>query len=299
MDRLAVMETFVRVLEARSFSTAARDLNVGQSAVSKCIAQLENRLGVRLLMRSTHGLTPTEAGQSYYQRARRAIDEAAEADLAARTANACLTGHLRVSAGVTFARLHLIPHLPGFLAAHPELSIEFVLDDRRVDFIEQGIDIGLRYGPLRDSSLIGRQVATTRRLVLGTADYFDRAGVPTRPAELIGHEAVIYTLDCGAGDTWFFCKDGSETSVILSSRLRLNASEGVRAAVLNSMGLAIVSQWMFAPELARGAVRAVLTDWTLPKIDLWVVFPTGRMASAKARAFAAFVEDAIYKIHID
>ena len=115
MDRLAVMETFVRVLETGSFSAAARHLNVGQSAVSKSIAQLEDRLGVRLLMRSTHGLAPTEAGQTFYERARRAIEEAEEADLAARGAHARLTGRLRVSAGVTFARLYLVPRLAGFL----------------------------------------------------------------------------------------------------------------------------------------------------------------------------------------
>ena len=296
MDRLAVMETFVRVLETRSFSAAARHLNVGQSAVSKSIAQLEDRLGVRLLMRSTHGLTPTEAGQTYYERARRAIEEVEEADFAARDADARLTGRLRVSAGATFARLYLVPRLAAFMAAHPKLSIEFVLDDRPIDLIEEGVDIGLRFGPLSDSSMTGRKVATTQRLVLGTPDYFDRAGVPTAPAELIGHEVVIYTRDRGGGSTWIFRKGDSETSVTLSGRLRLNSSEGVRAAVLNGLGLAIVSQWMFGPELGRGAIRAVLAEWTLPEIELWVVFPTGRMANAKARAFAEFVQNEI-KMH--
>ncbi len=295
MDRLGLMEAYVRVLETGSFSAAARHLNVGQSAVSKSIARLEDRLGVRLLMRSTHGLKPTEAGQTYYERARRTIEEAEEADFAARDADARLTGRLRVSAGVTFTRLYLVPRLAGFLAAHPKLSIEFMLGGRPIDLIEEGVDIGLRYGPLSDSSLLGHKVATTRRLVLGTPDYFDRAGVPTAPGELIGHEAVIYTRDRGGG-TWNFRKGDSETSVTLSGRLRLNSSECVRAAVLNGLGLAIVSQWLFGPELARGAIRAVLAEWTLPEIELWVVFPTGRMANAKARAFAAFVQDAINKL---
>jgi DNA-binding transcriptional LysR family regulator len=298
MDRLAVMETFVRVLETGSFSAAARHLNVGQSAVSKAIAQLEDRLGVCLLMRSTHSLTPTEAGQTYYERARRAIHEADEADLAARGTDACLTGRLRVSAGVTLTRLHLLPGLPAFLAAHPKLSIDRVLNDRAIDLIEEGMDIGLRYGPLRDSSLIARRVATTRRLVLGAPDYFSRAGVPTAPAELIGHEAVIYIEDPGGSDTWTFRKGDLETTVSISGRLRVSASEGVRAAVLSGMGLAIVSQWMFAPELAYGEVRAVLDEWILPAIDLWVVFPTGRMVSAKARAFARFVQNALKQVII-
>src|SRR5947207_13261232 len=142
MDRLGLMETYIRVLEAGSFSTAARHLNVGQSAVSKSIAQLEERLGVRLLMRSTRGVKPTEAGRTYYERARRAIAEAEGADSAVREADACLTGRLRVSASVTFTRLHLVPRMPVFFEAHPKLSIDLVLDDRTVDLIEEGVDIG-------------------------------------------------------------------------------------------------------------------------------------------------------------
>jgi DNA-binding transcriptional LysR family regulator len=297
MDRLGLMETYVRVLETGSFSAAARHLNVGQSAVSKSISHLEERLGVRLLMRTTRGLMPTEAGRAYYERARRTIEEAEEADFAARDAGARLTGCLRVSAGVTFARLYLLPRLAPFLAEHPGLSIEFVLNDGPVDLIEERVDIGLRYGPLAASSLIGRKIATARRLVLGTPGYFDRAGVPTTPAELTEHEVVIYTRDHGGGDMWIFRKGGSEASVTLQGRLRLNSSEGLRAAVLNGLGLAVVSNWLFAPELACGAVRAVLAEWTLPEIELWLIFPTGRIVNARARAFAAFVEDAIQKIH--
>ena len=150
MDRLAAMEAFVRVVETGSFSAAARALNVGQPAVSKTIAQLEGRLGVRLLMRSTRGLSPTEAGQSFYDRARRAIEEADEAELVARGAGAGLTGRLRVCAAVTFARLHVVPRLPKFLAAHPGLTMDVVLDDRAVDLVEEGVDLGLRMGVLED-----------------------------------------------------------------------------------------------------------------------------------------------------
>jgi DNA-binding transcriptional LysR family regulator len=289
------METFIRVVETRSFSAAARHLNVGQPAVSKSIAQLEERLGVRLLMRSTRGLMPTEAGQGFYQRARRAIAAADEADHAARGAGTGLVGRLRVSAAVTFARLHVVPRLSAFLDAHPDLSIDLVLDDRPIDLIEEGIDIGLRIGPLRDSSLTVRKLATSRRLVLGAPAYFQRIGIPTTPADLIAHAAVIHTQDRGGSDTWSFRRGTSEMSVSISSRLRVSAAEGVRAAVLGGMGLAITSEWMFAPELASGAVRSVLDDWNLPTSDLWAVFPTGRMASAKARAFAAFVENELGK----
>jgi DNA-binding transcriptional LysR family regulator len=294
MDRLAVMETFIRVVETGSFSAAARHLNIGQPAVSKCVAQLEDRLGVRLLMRSTRRLTPTEAGQGFYERARRALEAADQADVAARGAGADLAGRLRVSAAVTFASLHVVPRLPAFLAAHPDLSIDLVLDDRQIDLIEEGVDMALRIGTLRDSSLTARKLAMSRRLVLGAPAYFERAGIPATPAELIGHTAVLYTRN-RSSETSSFQQGGAEVPIRISGRLSISASEGVRAAVLGGMGFTIASEWMFAPELASGAVRPVLTEWTLPTSDLWAVFPTGRMASAKARAFAAFVETELRK----
>lgn len=293
MDRLSVMETFVRIVEMGSFSAAARLMNVGQPAVSKSVAQLEERLGVRLLMRSTRGLKPTEAGQTYFECARRAILEADEAERAARRASAGLAGRLRVNAGVTFGKMHLLPHLPAFLAAHPELSIDLVLEDRTVDLLEEGIDLALRSGPLCDSALVARKIATTERLVLGTPAYFRRAGVPETPTDLARHEAVIYTLDRCGTDCWVFRKNGEEMPAKLPDRLRVSSSEAVRAAVLGGMGLAVASHWMFEPELASGAVCPVLTDWALPEADLWVVFPTGRMANAKAREFLKFVESVL------
>jgi DNA-binding transcriptional LysR family regulator len=289
MDRLAAMQAFVRVVEAGSFSAAARALNMGQPAISKTVAQLEARLGVRLLMRSTHGLAPTEAGQSFYERAKRSIEEADEAEAVARGAGKGLTGRLRVSAAVTFARLHVVPHLAKFLAAHPDLTLDVVLDDRIIDLIGEGVDVALRMGPLADStSLTARKLASGQHHVLGTPAYFARSGVPATPAELAGHAAVIYTRQ-GAG-TWSFRQGATEVSVTVGGPLQMNAAEGVRAAVLADMGLTITSAWMFSPELESGAVQRVLTDWSLPPIDLWAVFPTGRMPSAKARAFAAFVE---------
>jgi DNA-binding transcriptional LysR family regulator len=289
MDRLAAMETFVRVMEAGSFSEAARQLHLGQPAISKSIAQLERHLGVKLLLRSTRGLAPTEAGESFYHRAKRVIEEADEADLAARGAGATLSGRLRVSAAPTFASLHVIPHLPEFLAAHPALEMEIVLDDRNIDLIEEGIDVSLRMGDLRDSSLTARRIGQTQRLVVGTPAYFRRAGEPRLPAELAAHECVIYAKGPGR-DVWLFRKETSEISVTAKGRLRVSAAEGVRSAVLAGIGLSVVSEWMFSRELASGEVRAVLTDWSVAPIDLWAVFPAGRVASAKARSFANFVE---------
>jgi DNA-binding transcriptional LysR family regulator len=287
MDRLASMETFVRVVDTGSFSGAARQLRVGQPAVSKSIAQLEEYLGVKLLTRSTRGLTPTEAGLSYLERARRALEEAAEAELAARGAGAGLRGRLRICAAVTFARIHLIPLLPRFLAQNPELDLEVVLDDRQIDLVQEGIDVALRMGKMTDSALTARRIARCKRLVLGAPAYFDRAGTPSTPSELSKHRAVVYLQE---GSIWSFRRESSELAVTVQSRLRVTAAEGVRAAVLADVGLAIASEWMFGPELRSGAVRAVLLEWSLPALDLWAVLPTGRAATTKARAFVDFFE---------
>jgi DNA-binding transcriptional LysR family regulator len=293
VDRFQAMLTFVRVVETGSFSAAARQLNVGQPAVSKTVAQLENRLQVSLLIRSTHGLTPTEAGQRFYERAKTAIAEADEAELAARGAGAGLSGCLRVSAATTFARLHIVPQLPRFLEQHPELDIDVILDDRMIDLVAEGIDLSLRMGSLPDSSAVARKLATGSRSVLATPAYLARAGEPGSPADLAGHHAVIYSQ---LPNIWSFTRDAAEISVAVHGRVRVSAAEGLRAAVLADMGLTIASDWMFADELASGTVQRVLGDWTLPPLDLWAVFPSGRMVSAKARQFARFVEE-VMAIH--
>ena len=289
MDRLAAMETFVVVVECGSFSAAARRLEVGQPAVSKSVAQLEARLGVRLLLRSAKGLLPTEAGQSFYGFARRAIEEANQADDAARGNSTALKGRLRVCAGVTLSRIHIIPRIKPFLDRHPDLSIDVVLDDRVIDLLSEGIDVALRTGTLADSNMTARKLAQGRRSVVATPAYLAAHGTPRTPAELAHHQAVVYDPG-GGGSTWSFREGSTEISVVVSGRMRVTAAEGLRAAVCAHMGLAVASDWMFAPEIASGEVVRVLTDWALPELDLWAVFPTGRMASAKARAFADFVQ---------
>lgn len=290
MDRMTAMETFVAVVDAGSFSAAAQRLRIGQPAVSKAIAQLEERLGARLLLRSTRGLKPTDAGLRFYEHARQAIDAADRAEHAVRESSEGLSGQLRVGAAVTFARLHVIPALKSFLDRHPRLDIDIVLDDRSIDLLEQGIDVALRMGRLDDSSMTARRIVSGRRLVVGTAEYFARCGTPATPAELSRHQAIVYALR-GGGESWTFRgKDGAELAVTVSGRVRVSAAEGLRAAVLGHIGLAVASEWMFAPELADGSVQAVLTDWTLPPVDVWAVYPSGRMATTKARAFVAFVE---------
>src|SRR5580698_2161882 len=228
VDRLAAMEAFVRVIDAGSFSGAARQLRLGQSAISKTIAQLEDRLGVRLLLRSTHGLTPTEAGRNFYERARRTIEEAEQAEAAARGDGVTLRGRLRVSAPVTFTRLHIIPGLAVFLTEHPALDVEIILDDGDINPIEAGVDMALRLGHLADSTLTARKVGESRALVVAARSYFDAHGVPRTPGELAAHQAVIYEQQRAGGVNWTFRQGPTDVTVNVSGRLRVSAAEGVR-----------------------------------------------------------------------
>ena len=289
MDRMHEMELFVRVVETGSFSAAARDLKLGQPAISKTIAALEERLGVRLLVRSTRQLSPTEAGTAFYERALRAIAEANEADAAAQGAGSGLEGRLRICSPVTFGRLHLVPKLGAFFDAHPKLRLELVMDDRLIDLVAENIDAALRLGSLTDSSLRARRLAQADRLVVATPGYLAKRGTPSTPTDLLEHDGIIYGQSSG-GQEWVFRRGTSETSIRLRTRLTLSAAEGVREAVLAGQGFTITSRWMFAPELIAGAVVPIVREWTLPPMELWVIYPSGRLTSTKARAFVKWFE---------
>src|SRR5215469_16760613 len=272
MDRLREMEMFVGVVKAGSFSSAARDFNIGQPAISKTIATLEERLGVRLLVRSTRKLSPTEAGMAFYERALRAIAEVSEAEAAVQGVGSALEGKLRVYAPVTFSRIHLVPRLGEFLNRHPKLQLELVMDDRSVDEVAENIDVAFRMGTLTDSALVGRRLAQNPRNVFASPAYLARKVVPDSPADLRTHDAVIYRHSSG-GDEWSFRRGASEVTVQFRRRLTLSAAEGVRAAVIAGQGFAVASRWMFAPEIQSGQVVSLLDEWTLPPIDLWVIYP--------------------------
>ena len=292
MDRLAALEMFVRVVDTGSFSAVARNQDIGQPAVSKAVVQLEEWLGVSLLMRSTRSLVPTEAGRIFYEHAKRTIEEAHEAVLAARGSACGLSGKLRVSTSVCFGRLHVIPNLSAFLAEHPDLDIELVLDDRHLDLINEGIDVSLRMGAMPDSNMTMRRIAEGRRIVVATPTYLERYGTPSSPGDLVSHQAVIYTPG-GRGEpwtSWTFRKGTAEVSVVLQGRFKVTAGEGIRAAVNSDMGLAVSSDWNFSPELRSGKVVEILQDWALPLTNLSAVYPAGRLASTKARLFVSFVE---------
>jgi DNA-binding transcriptional LysR family regulator len=292
MCRLREMEMFVGVVKAGSFSAAARDFKVGQPAISKMIAGLEARLSARLLVRSTRRLCPTEAGMAFYERALSILSEAEEVEALARGASTGLEGRLRICAPATFARMHLVPTLGAFLDNHPKLRLELVMEDRTIDFVAESIDVALLWGALIDSTLIARKLAQMEQLVAASPAYLARRGVPNTPADLVEHDAIVYDQSFG-GEEWCFRRGTSEKSVRIQRRLTLSAAEGVRAAVIAGQGFAISPRWMFAPELESGDVVSVLDQWTLPPMDLWVIYPSGRLTSTKARTFVKWVEKMI------
>lgn len=286
-----MMDAFVRVVDAGSFSKAAASLRTTQPTLSKGVAQLERRLGVQLLLRSTHGLTPTEAGAAYYKRARDTLDAAFSADEAARGAASGFTGRLRVAAPVTFGRLHIIPHLPRFLAQHPDLTIDLLLDDRNIDLVADGLDIGLRMGDLAHLTLLAHRIGRAQRRAFAATSFFSPRGEPMHPSQLGEHDAILYARGEG-GAVWTFSRGEQSVQVTTKSRICVSVAEGMREAVLAGLGFAIASEWMFADLVSAGMVQPFLTEWTLPPLDFWAVYPS-RQPSPKARAFAEMVASAM------
>lgn len=289
MDRFATLQVFEAVMEAGSFSAAARRLNLGQPAVSKAIAQLEESLHVRLFLRNTHGLVPTEAARAFHEHAQLALQHLEDADHAARGEGAALTGVLRVSAPVTFSCMQIIPRLSRFLDRHPGLRAEMLQDDRQIDLLEAGVDLALRIGALDDSSMTARRLASSERVLVASRRYVEIHGAPDEPAALAAHVVLSYGHD-GLVREWVARQGDRTERVPVAGPLHVTAVEGLRAAILAGIGIGVTSRWVAQPELASGEVVALLPGWSFGSVSLWAVFPSGRMPSAKARAFADFVE---------
>lgn len=290
MDIISGMRAFAKVYETGSFSGAAKLLGIGQPSVSKSVAQLEEFLDIKLFLRSTRGLAPTDAGQTFYEHAVRTLDEAETAITSLSGRRATLNGRLRVSGTITFVRQHIIPRLQPFLQEHPGLKIDFLLDDGNVGLIEEGVEVALRMGRLADSSLTARRIGRCRRIVVAAPDYLVRYAPIEEPEVLVKHQTIVFSGGEG-GEQVEFAKAGRKRAIVLRPRLRISALEGVRAAVLSGLGVAVASEWIFMDELRDGRVVEVLADWEMTPLDLWAINPGGRRASAKARAFIAFVEE--------
>ncbi len=306
MDRLQAMQTFVRVVEAGSFTAVARQAGATQSAVSKQVAALEQALGARLLSRTTRSLALTEEGQRYFEQAQRLVAEIAEAESVVRGASRQLSGWLRVAAAVGFGRMVLLPIVQRFLADHPGVKVDLRLNDGFVDLVEEGIDVAVRVGELSDSSLVARRVGHTRRLVVASRDHVRRlakgAGSPREPADLQQHNCIVYT-ELATRNEWRFTAGpgasvpvGTTQSVRVAGNLQTNSSEVVRAAVLDGMGIGYSPVWLFSEELRSGKVSTLLPDWSASLLPMHLVSPSARRHSAKVRLFGDCVAAALQEL---
>ena len=297
MDRLQAMQNYVRVVETGSFSAVARELSSTQSAVSKQIAALEKYLGVRLLSRTTRALTPTDDGLRYFEEARRLVGEIGEAETQLRHGERMLSGLLRVATSVGYGLRVLLPHVQSFMRKHPDVMVDLKLDDGFVDLVEQGIDVAVRNGPLPDSSLIARRIATSQRLLVAGKNYLKTLGKkehwPRIPQDLLQHPCIVYT-ELRARNNWeFSTSDGSTVSVRVQGPLQTNSSEVLRASVLDGLGIGYLPDWLFDDLRRSGEVQVLMPDWQGVPIPIHLVSPAARKHSAKVRAFGDHVADAL------
>lgn len=290
LDSLSAMASFARVVDEGSFSKAAIRLGLSKSAVSKQIARLEDRLGTRLLNRSTRRLALTEAGARLYERCQRIIAEAEAAEQEAGSMQTDPSGLLRVTAGVSFGQLHLARHLPVLMDRHPGLAVELVLNDRIVDLVEEGYDVALRIAQLADSTLIARRLAPVRRILAASPAYLARHGTPATPRDLQDHVCLGYSLSTG-GTVWTL--QGTDGVYQHRYHPRMIANNGESLAAMAAAGLGIVHtpSFIVCDHLRAGSLVPVLPAHEPQAIALYAVYPPGRPLAAKVRAFIDFAAE--------
>lgn len=291
MDTLTGMDLFVRAVDTGSFSETARAMNLTPSAVSKQIARLEDRLGARLFNRTTRRLAPTEEGRAYYERCRQILADIEEAEAAVSQLNATPRGVLRVNMPLVFGRRHVVPAFGEFLRLYPDVHLDVTMTDQFVDPIAEGVDMLIRVGELKDSSLIARKLAGARRVVAAAPSYWEAHGRPAQPSDLAGHNCLTYTYLASGNDWRMTGPDGQEHVVAVSGNLAANNGEALLEAALDGLGIVLLPTWMCGPELQAGQLEEVLSDYTLSEPSVHAIYPPGRHLSAKVRAFVDFLVD--------
>lgn len=287
MDRLRLIETFVRVADAGSFSAVAREERTTQSAISKQVQALEAHLGARLLARSTRRHALTEAGQLFYERCVQMLDTLEEARLEVHRAEHEVSGMLRVAAPVAFGRLHIVPRLAAFYAGHPKIRVNLQLDDGFVDLVAAGADLAFRIGELKDSRLIARRIGTAHRALLASPAYLARHGEPRHPQDLMQapHRCVHYFVASGKHGPFEFQRGEERLSLVPPGALAVNDSNAYWDACVAGLGIGQLPEpVLHAPGLASSLVP-VLTDWEVGTMPVHVVFPSNRHLSTRVQAF--------------
>jgi len=282
MTNLGDLEVFVRVIAAGSMSTAARDLGLSPAVVSKRIKRLEDKLGTRLLQRTTRQISLTEAGQGFHERVLTVLGGLEEAEAFASGRSSEVNGTLKISASTSFGRMHVAPHLKPFMEAHPDLAINLALSDEFTDIVGGGFDIAIRIAELNDSSLVARKLAPVRRVLCATPRYLAEYGTPETLDDLKKHRC----LPAHNHDSWRLEGPTGPVTLRPEGMLITNSSEVIREAVIAGLGIALRSTWDVGPELRSGALQVVLRDFHAShRVGVFAVYPSRRFLPQKVRVF--------------
>ena len=285
MDRLDGYRLFVRVVETGSFSSAARDLGVSQPTVTRHVAALEQRLGVRLVNRNTRRLSLTEAGRLYYDRSKALLDLVAETENLAVDERNALRGKLRVATSVAFGRRVVTPLILRFMREHPEIEIDLRCDDAYIDLVAQGIDVSVRLGRLADASLAARTLGFNPWAMVASPDYLKRRGAPATPKDLERHDVLVYSSVHGDDHLHFQHPKQGRVSVRVRGPFRSNNLSSLLAAAREGIGIAALPLYVAGASLDQGKVQPVLTAYTLPGQEIHAVFPSPKLLPSRVSAF--------------
>lgn len=288
MDLLSPMKTFVRVVEAGSFSAVAAELRTTQPTISRQVAALEEHLGARLLTRTTRQLTLTDDGQAFYERALRVLESLSEAENAVGRRRGRPSGVLRIATPVVFGRLHIVPRLPAFMARYPDVSVDIVMSDTFTDLVEQGIDLAIRVGEITDPGLVARRIGIVQRVTVASPAYLKAHKTPRVPQDLQDHECIIYTR-LATGDRWHFEGPEGPISVDVKGRYRADNSEAVRDGVLSGLGIAVIPAFAFSSEIESGKVRVLLKAFEPKRLPMHAVYPSRRFVPLKVRTIIDYL----------
>ncbi len=295
MDRLDELEVFIAVLEAGSLSGAARRLRRSPPAVTRALAALEDRVGARLVERTTRRLAPTEAGLRLADTARRVLAD--YQDAVREEDSAELRGKLRITAPHVFGRRHVTPAIIDFLDLHPALQVEMVFNDRNLDLIEHGIDLAVRIGPLPDTGMVARKVGQVSRVVVASPAYLARRGTPATPLELENHD-VIYNAGHGNNTEWRFREDGHDLLIRLYPRLSVNEIDAILMAVLAGRGIGRPLSYQVADQLANGTLRRILSAYEPEPLPVQLLVPSARHMPPRLRACFDFLVERLSKLPV-
>ena len=290
MDRIDAMQAFVLVADLRGFAPAARKLGLSASGVTRLIAALEQRVGARLLQRTTRSVMLTDVGRRYLERAKRILADVEEAEASAQAERTEPSGRLVVSAPLGFGRMHVTPLISAWLRRYPAAGGELRLSDRVINLVEDGVDCAVRIGQLADSSLVARSVGSMRRVVVASNDYLARRGEPKQPADIAAHDTIQFGATAAASE-WRFVENGKDLRIVVMPRFISNSSDAAIWHAGQGGGLTRVLAYQAADALAKGRVTIVLAGFEPQPLPISIVYPTSRLLSAKVRTFIDLVTE--------